>query len=304
MLKSERGYLYGGTKSDKTKPERLIAKIQKANSKAQKFRLPRKFEYRSFCVQGVRVESLTSKIQPPTKALILLHGGNFLRASDDFDRAHMLYFAKKLGVQVFMPDYSLMPNNPNPKQNEEIKIVWDFVTETFAPSNVLLFGVDSGANLALTLCETLSIQKMLPPKAQVLVSPWLDMSVSGDSYYDKFYLDKVLGNYVVSGPDLPTEIKKTSRYLYAKDKNSKHPSVSPLFGPLWGVPQTYICVGDYSILQSDAERLFEGLKKAGVKCEYECPVGEIGEYVMFYATRKKARESMKKIIEWMRNALN
>lgn len=303
MLKSEKGYLFAGTGSDERKPERLIAKIQKANSRAKRFRFPKNFDYRSFCVEGVRVETLENKLQPPTKALILLHGGNFLRASDDFYRSHMLFFAKKLGVKVFMPDYSVMPNNPSPKQNEEIKIIWNFVTETFAPSDVVLFGVDAGANLALTLSEELSKQKMLTAKAQVLVSPWIDMSASGDSYYDKFYLDKVLGNYVVLGPDLPTEIKKTPFYLHAKDKASTNPSVSPLFGPLWSLPPTYICVGDYSVLQSDAERLFEGLKKAGVECEYECPDGEIGEYVMFYASRKKSRQSMNKIIEWIKNAL-
>lgn len=303
MIKTQRGYLYGGTKADKNKPERLTAKIQKQNSKAMKFKIPRQFEYRSFCVEGARVESLESKLQLPEKALILLHGGAFLRGNDDFYRSQMLYFAKKLGVKVFMPDYSLMPNNPYPKQIEEIKIVWEYVTQSFAPFNIVLVGVGSGANLALSLTQTLSVQKMILPSSQVLISPWLDMSASGDSYYDKFYLDKVFGNYVVDGPDLPTEIKKTPPYLYAKNELKIDSSVSPLFGPLWGLPQTYICTGDYSILQSDAEMLYDKLQKAGVKSEYECLDGQIGEYVLFHGTSGKAKKSMEKIIEWIRNAL-
>ncbi len=302
MIKTQWGYLYGGTKSDKTKPENLIAKIQKQNSKSKRFRVPSKFDYKSFCVEGVRIESLENKALSPSKAIILFHGGAFLRGSDDFYRSHMLYLAKKLNVKVFMPDYSLMPNNPFPKQLEETEIVWNYVTESFSPLNICLIGVDSGANLVLNLTQNLAKQRMILPASEVLISPWIDMTASGDSYYDKFYIDKVLGNYVVSGPDLPTEIKKTRPYLYAKDVSEKDPSVSPLFGPLWGLPPTYICVGDYSILQSDAERLYTELKKANVKTEYECVDGQTGEYVLFYALEKKAKKSMNKIIEWIKNS--
>lgn len=303
MIKTQKGYLYGGTKSDKSKPERLIAKIQKQNSKSSRFKIPRTFEYRSFCIDGVRVETVENKMQTPTKAILFLHGGAFLKASDDFYRSHMLYFAKKLGVKVFFPDYSLMPNNPYPKQIEEIKIVWEYITQIFSPTDIALVGVDAGANLVLSLTQFLSVRKMILPSAQVLISPWLDMSASGDSYYDKFYLDKVFGDYVVEGPDLPTEIKKTRPYLYTNSVPNNDPSVSPLFGPLWGLPSTYICVGDYSILQSDAEILYEKLKNVGVNCEYECADGKIGEYVLFYTTDRKAKKSMNNIILWLENAL-
>lgn len=303
MITTQKGYLYGGTKPDQKKPEKLIAKVQKQNLKASKFKIPRKFEYRSFCVEGVRIETLERINETSSKALILLHGGAFLRGCDDFYRSHMLFLAKNLSVKVFMPDYSLMPNNAYPTQIEEIGIVWDYVTQTFNPSDVCIVGVGSGANLALNLTETLSKQKMILPVAQVLIAPWIDMTASGDSYYDKFYLDKTKGNFVVSGPDLPTEIKKTTPYLYAKDVSAKNPNVSPLFGCLYGLPPTFICVGDYSILQSDGESLHKALKEANVESEYECMDGQIGEYVLFYQTNRKAKKSIKKMLDWLRNWL-
>lgn len=300
MITTQKGYLYGDTKPDKKKPEKLIAKVQKQNLKASKFKIPRKFEYRSFCVEGVRIETLERINETPSKALILLHGGAFLRGSDDFYRSHMLFLVKNLSVKVFMPDYSLMPNNAYPKQIEEIRIVLDYVTQTFNPQNVCIVGVGSGGNLALNLTETLSKQKMILPVAQVLIAPWIDMTASGDSYYDKFYLDKTKGNFVVSGPDLPTEIKKTRPYLYAKNTFANNPNVSPLFGCLFGLPPTFICVGDYSILQSDGERLHEALKEANVESEYECVDGQIGEYILFYRTNRKAKKSINKMLEWLR----
>lgn len=303
MITTQKNYLYGGTKSDNKKPERLLAKMQKANAKAKRFRTPNNFDYRSFCINGVRVESLEEKSKSHDKAIILLHGGAFLRGNDDFYRKHMLYFARKLKCKVFLPDYSLMPVNPYPKQIEELSILFDYVTQTTPPYNIVILGVGSGANLALLLSQTLSVQKMFTPRAQVLISPWLDMTASGDSYYDKFYLDKALGNYVVDGPDLPSEIKKTQPYKYIGNVANKSSWVSPLFGPMYGIPPTYICVGDYSILQSDAERLYQKLQKAGIESKYVCLDGQIGEYVLFYKTKRKAKKSMDKIIEWIRNAL-
>lgn len=294
--------MYSGLGTDKKKPLRFLKKIQEQNDKASNFKVGRGLVYRSFCINGVRIESIEKK-NASDKAILFLHGGAFLRGSDDFARKIMARFCNKTNAKVFMPDYSIMPI-AFPKAIEEVDVVWDYLTSIYRPDNILLLGVGSGANLALGLSSRLALTKMFLPCAMVLIAPWIDMTVSGDSYYDKFYLDKALGNYVVDLPDLPDAIKMNFVYDYLNGVDRKDPRVSPLFGNLYGLPKTLIIVGDYSIIQSDAESLYKKLCECGVDVQYIVRDKQIGEYVLFYKTNRVAYKDMNTVIAFINSILN
>lgn len=294
MTENEGQYLYSGLGSDEKKPERFMKKIQRRNDRVSTFRVGRRYEYRCFCYDSARIENICKKGEEPETAVLLLHGGGFLRGNDDFYRNIAKDFARKTKSSVYLPDYSVSPEK-YPVQFEEILSVWEYLTSLYHPRNIAIVGVGAGANLVLCLAQHNAKCKMLSPASLTLIAPWVDMEAKGDSYYDKFYLDKVLGKYVVDEPDLPTFIRKSFVYDYLNGSERTEETVSPLYASMYGLPSTLIAVGDYSILSSDAESLYEKMIEHGVKATFISENYKIGEYPVFYKTDSKAEKTMKKI---------
>lgn len=302
MKKTEGDYLYSGTGTDEKKPERLINKIRRSNDRASLYKSGSKIAHRSFCYRSVRIETFSHKKNATDKAILLLHGGAFIRGNDDFYRLIATHLVNKTGATVYLPDYSVMPK-AYPVQANEIECVWEYITENRHPRNIVVMGAGAGGNLALGMVQKLVQKRMLKPSAMVLIAPWIDMTVSGDSYYDKFYLDKVLGDYVVDEPDLTDTIKKNEVFDYLKGWSRNDPNVSPIFGSMYSLPPTLICTGDYSVLLSDSELLYGAMQNAGVEVEFISEVGKIGEYPLFYDTDKKANKAMKRICKFISSHL-
>ena len=91
------------------------------------------------------------------------------------------------------------------------------------------------------------------------MSPWTDMTASGESYQTMAGIDPVL------------DIKYMDAIVnaYTKGENLKDPLISPLFADFKGFPPVYIQVGENEILYSDSLRLYENLKEAGGKAKVD-----------------------------------
>jgi acetyl esterase/lipase len=100
---------------------------------------------------------------------------------------------------------------------------------------------------------------MALPGAAVLISPWLDLALTGPSLYTRAEVDPVCS---IEGLRLAA-----SYYLGSADP--KTPLASPLYGDLHGFPPILIQVGDHEILLSDSTRLAEKAKASGVDVNLE-----------------------------------
>ena len=100
--------------------------------------------------------------------------------------------------------------------------------------------------------------KQLPmPSSAVCISPWVDLTCSGQSLDSKKALDPVL---------TPDEVKWFAKH-YLGSQDPKNPQASPLFGDFKKLPSILIQVGSHEVLLDDALRLAEALKKANIKVE-------------------------------------
>jgi acetyl esterase/lipase len=94
------------------------------------------------------------------------------------------------------------------------------------------------------------------PAAVFVMSPWVDLAVTGETIAAKADVD-------------PMFIESNIRYmaqLYAGKADLKSPLISPLYADLSGLPPVLIHVGTSEMLLSDSRRMAEALKKAGVDC--------------------------------------
>ena len=91
------------------------------------------------------------------------------------------------------------------------------------------------------------------PSGAILISPWVDLSVSGESMAVNEVADSILSKAIL---DHWAE-------LYLGELDRKAPLASPLFADLSGLPPVMVQVGSTEVLLSDAERLVEKIKQAG-----------------------------------------
>jgi acetyl esterase/lipase len=92
------------------------------------------------------------------------------------------------------------------------------------------------------------------PACAVCISPWTDLTLSGESIQTKAAAD----------PMLNANLLAIYAKYYSGSADTHDPLISPLFGELKGLPPLLIHVGTDEILLDDAQRLFENARKAGV----------------------------------------
>jgi len=101
------------------------------------------------------------------------------------------------------------------------------------------------------------------PASGLLMSPYVDLTLSGDSMAEKADLDPILS------PDaLQTRVPD---YVAAADPSD--PLISPIFGDLTGLPALLIQVGTHEVLLSDAVRLAGLAAKSDVLVTLEVTPG-------------------------------
>ena len=92
------------------------------------------------------------------------------------------------------------------------------------------------------------------PAALICISPWVDLTCSGDSVTTRARRERILS---------PAGLAADAR-LYAGAEQLDSPTVSPLFADLSGLPPMMIQVGDDEVLLDDSTRLADAARHAGV----------------------------------------
>ena len=127
------------------------------------------------------------------------------------------------------------------------------------------------------------------PLPLVLLSPWTDLTSSGESFETMAELDPVLSREYIDG----------MIHAYAEGMDLQNPQISPLFGDFHGFPPTYIQVGENEILLSDSLRLYKNMLEADVSVKLDRFPGMWHVFQM--SPFKTAYEAMDKNAEFIFN---
>lgn len=192
--------------------------------------------------------------------ILYCHGGGYTCGNLGYSRVLASKLAHVTGYEVLSFEYRLAPEHPYPAATEDALKAWDYLTHHgYGAKNIILAGDSAGGNLALVLSLALKQARRILPRALILMSPWTDMTASGNSYTDKADLDPTITlNYI-----------RAVRSAYAADLPLGDPMLSPLFGDFTGFPPIFIQVGDHELLLSDSIRLRDRLVATGIPCRLE-----------------------------------
>lgn len=242
----------------------------------------RELTYREIEIDGIRAEWVSVNRAHRKKHVILhCHGGGYSTGSSLYARTLTSKLAAATSMEVLCFDYRLAPEHPYPAATEDAVRVWNYLMlQGYGAENVILTGDSAGGNLALSLTHTLKEEGRLLPGGLALLSPWTDLTCSGESFRAKAGLDPVLNeDYICSCIE-----------AYAGGQELKNPLISPLFGDFTGFPPVYIQAGENEILLSDATRLQQTLSGAGVPVRLVVYPGMWHVFQM--SPMKTAREAM------------
>lgn len=215
------------------------------------------------------------------RVILYCHGGGYTSGGLGFSKVLASKLTRATGLDVLAFDYRLAPEHPYPAAVEDAQAAWDHLMRLgFGARDVVLAGDSAGGNMALVLCLRLRAEGRMLPGALLLMSPWTDMTCSGESLTERADID----------PVLTPEYIYAVREAYAGSLDPAQPELSPLLADLAGFPPTLIQVGTHEILFSDAERLAERMKAAGTECRLEVWEGMWHDFQMYPS--KSAAQAM------------
>jgi len=221
---------------------------------------PADVRYEPVDAGGVPAEWTTAPGARTDRALVYLHGGGYCLGSVATHRGLTARLSRTAGLRVLSVDYRLAPEHPHPAAVEDaVAAVRYAYASGLEPARVAVGGDSAGGGLSVAALLALRDLRLPLPAAGVCISPWTDLSASGESVRTRAELDPLL--------DAEDLSRLADAYLGGRD--ARTPLASPLFADLRGLPPLLVHVGTAEILLDDATRLAESARDVGVDVELE-----------------------------------
>ena len=155
---------------------------------------------------------------------------------------------------------------------------------------VVISGDSSGGGLALAVLVALRDAGDPLPGAAVVLSPWTDLDLGGESLRSRADVDVML---------TPEGAREAADW-YLAGQDARHPYASPLYADLHGLPPVLIQAGDAEILRDDATRFAAAAQAAGVDVTLEIWPEMPHVWHAFAGLLPEADEAVERIGRWLR----
>jgi epsilon-lactone hydrolase len=192
----------------------------------------------------------------PDAALLHTHMGGSVLMSMHSDRKAAAHIAKAAGIRSLVLNFRRSPEHKYPAQIDDVSDAYHWLLEHgYQSHRIASVGHSIGGYLAVALALRLRDRGEELPGAILSISPWSDVTLSGESIEANADLDKLLTRDVL-------ELFR-SCWLDGTGVEFTDPRVNLLSADLSGLPPTGIYYGEYELLASDALALAARAQHAG-----------------------------------------
>lgn len=217
------------------------------------------FEQAAF--DGVAAEWSLAPGSDPSRALLFFHGGGYCSGSILSHRRMATEAGRAAGARALAVAYRLAPEHPFPAAYEDALAAWRFLrSQGYAANRIAVGGDSAGGGLTLALLMRLRGLKEALPACAWLISPWTDLTMSGETLETKDRADPLLHR---------PYLEELAEAYIPSGVTRKDARVSPLFGEFGGLPPLLIQVGSEETLLADSTRLAAAAGAAGVSVTLE-----------------------------------
>ena len=205
------------------------------------------------------------------KVLVYTHGGAHVMSSAASTLGRAVIAAHETGLRVISVDYTLAPFAKYDQMSDQvIAAIQALRSDGQRLSDTAIYGDASGGGLAAAAVLKMRDRGLGMPAAIVLVSPWLDVTASGDTETTLRTADPNA---------LDERHARQAAAAYAALEHHKDPYASPVYGDYaTGFPPTLIQGGLKEVLLSGFVRMYQALDTAGVTVKLDLYEGMIHNF--------------------------
>ena len=182
---------------------------------------------------------------PSGPCLLYCHGGGYQIGSVRSHASLMARLAKATGLRVLGFDYRLAPEHRAPAAAQDALAAYQWLLQA-GDRPLAIAGDSAGGGLALATAIAARDQGLALPNGLVLLSAWLDLGLSGDSY-------RTLEEHDIFSK--PGQLRAMARTYLGRGADPADPKASPVFDTLEGLPPMLVHAGGYDITLDDSRLL-------------------------------------------------
>ena len=222
--------------------------------------LPEGTQFEACDAGGVPSEIIETEDTNAKRWFLFIHGGGYYRGSVAATRSTAARISAVTGAKVLSIDYRLAPEHAYPAAIDDTYAAYRWLLDQgHDPAQLMVGGISAGGGLTLALLLRLRDEGDPLPAGAVPMSPWTDLTQSGESFatnaendpiISKGYLDRMAG-------------------LYLNGADARTPYASPLHGDLSGLPPLLIQVGSAETMRDDSVAFARKIERAGGKAMLE-----------------------------------
>lgn len=187
---------------------------------------------------------LKSPSKSDTRQILYLPGGGYVEQPLMWHWRFLYNLSQKLNGTITVPIYPKAPNHQYDEVFEKVLPIYkDLLTKT-SPENIVIMGDSAGGGLSLALSQLLLKEGLPQPGNIVLLSPWLDITLSHPE------IESMKKNEPMLNLKLLIESGKT----YAGDTDRSNYLLSPINGPLKELGKITLFIGTHEFFLPDARK--------------------------------------------------
>jgi acetyl esterase/lipase len=228
--------------------------------------------------------------------LLCFHGGGYIGGSMFTHRKMFAHLAKAIGARALVVDYTLLPQGGTfPRPTAEGVTAYQWLLDQGIPAGRIAFAGDSaGGHLAMTVQLRARGQGLPLPVATMLLSPWIDLAVTGES------LEYNEGKDLIFSKQWITDM--AAGFLDGHDP--RDPAAGPLHADLSGFGPLYLQVGDQELLLDDSRMLAQHAQQSGIDVQLDEFPGQQHSFQMAAGLAPEADDAINRLAAWARPKLS
>jgi len=226
-------------------------------------KIKRSLQPEAWTVDGHQLLTIQGEYPSP-KHVIYLPGGAYLLEATPAHRQFAEKLVKISGLSITLINYPKSPEHTYRTTHQLVEESYHHLLAKYPDQEFCLLGDSAGGGLALAFLQSLRDQMTVPlPGKTVLISPWLDLSLSHPD----------IPAYVSRDLILPMEGLNHAASLYAGGADLRDPLLSPIYGNLKNLGDIKLIFGTEEVFYPDCRALVEKIGKVqGTQLDWE--VGE------------------------------
>src|SRR4051812_2945649 len=225
------------------------------------------------------------------RVIFAVHGGGGVSGSIYTHRKLFGHLAKAVGVRALLVEYR-QESYPVPIEDTTAAYRW-LLDQGADAGRIAVVGDSVGGGLAVSTMLRAQEQGWPTAAALMLISPWVDLTVSNETFETNRENEAFFYKEVVSF--------LASTYLAGTDP--REPLASPLYADLSGLPPMYVQVGGHETLLGESLQLEQAARKAGVDVRLEVFPEQLHIFQMAAGYSAVSDDAIRKLAEWVRPKL-